>query len=256
MVFGLTAFRRNRVLRKARIDEKEWTRVVNRFAFLRCLSSEERERLRRWVILFLHDKQLVAAGGVELTDRVRLSIAAQACILVLNLDIDWLRGWEEVIVYPDEFIPKGEFRDEAGVVHSELAPASGESWEGGPVVLSWADVQWRDESLGYNVVIHEFAHKLDQLEGESDGCPPLHRGMRRREWARAFHEAYDDFCARVDGGEDTDIDPYAAENPSEFFAVMSESFFLLPRVVREEYPGVYAQLCLFYRQDPAARSKE
>ena len=254
MIWSLKNFRRNRILKKASLDEPLWQKITRHFSFTRAMAPEELERLRRWVILFLHDKKLQAAGGLKLNDRMRLSIAAQACVLILNLDLDYYRGWLEVIVYPDEFIPKYEYTDEAGVVHEMREPSSGESWPRGPVILSWADVVWTGDAEGYNVVIHEFAHKLDMLEGVSDGCPPLHRGMSRRIWAETFTEAYEDFCDRVDSGEDTIIDPYAAENHAEFFAVMSESFFELPVTVREEYPAVYDQLRQFYRQDPVARS--
>jgi Mlc titration factor MtfA (ptsG expression regulator) len=253
MIWSFKSFRRGRILKRASLDEKLWRNVTARFKFLRGMTDEETEKLRRWVILFLHEKKLHAAGGLELTDTIRLNIAVQACILIVNLDLDFFRGWVEVIVYPDEFLPEYEVVDDAGVVHTVREPASGESWEGGPVVLSWADVRWTGGGDGYNVVIHEFAHKLDMLEGAADGCPPLHRGMDRRAWVRDFSDAYDDFCDRVDGGENTAIDPYGAESPSEFFAVMSESFFELPRVVSREYDRVYGHLRDFYRQDPVTR---
>ena len=255
MIWFLKKRRRERIIRSASLDAEVWRKVIGRFGFLKMLDAEEQERLRRWVILFLHDKKLLAAGGLRLNDRMRLSIAAQACILILNLDPDFFRGWVEVIVYRDEFIPGGEYTDEAGVVHTKREPASGESWLGGPVILSWADVVWREDDC-YNVVIHEFAHKLDMLVGDADGCPPLHGGMSRRDWIRDFSEAYEDFCDRVDGGEDTLIDPYAADHPSEFFAVMTEAFFELPLTVRDEYPAVYGHLRDFYRQDPAVRLRK
>jgi hypothetical protein len=138
-------------------------------------------------------------------------------------------------------------------VHQGDEPYAGEAWLGGPVVLSWADAQGTDYADGVNVVIHEFAHKLDMLNGEANGFPPLHAGMSRHVWAQAFAAAYEDFCARVDAGEDTLIDPYAGESAGEFFAVLSEAFFETPDVVRDEYPEVYAQLAQFYRQDPAQR---
>jgi segregation and condensation protein B len=163
------------------------------------------------------------------------------------------RGWVEVIVYPDEFVPRMEFVDDDGVVHREQAPRAGEAWLQGPVILSWADVAPRDEGDGVNVVIHEFAHKLDMLNGDANGFPPLHAGMNRREWAAAFAQAYEDFTRRVGADEETLIDPYAVESPAEFFAVMSEAFFELPRVVAAEYTTLYAQLRLFYKQDPLAR---
>ncbi len=183
---------------------------------------------------------------------MRLMIAAQACILVLNLDIDFFRGWVEVIVYPDEFVPTIEYTDDDGIVHVEREARAGEAWLQGPVILSWADVAPATE--GVNVVIHEFAHKLDMLNGDANGFPPLHAGMDRRAWAAAFSAAYADFCRRVDADEDVAIDPYAAESPGEFFAVVSEVFFDLPQAVLYAYPQVYAQLRDFYRQDPAARA--
>lgn len=121
------------------------------------------------------------------------------------------------------------------------------------MILSWADVAPAPGAAGYNVVMHEFAHQLDMLNGPANGFPPLHPEMNRDAWSRAFRAAYDDFRRRVEADEDTAIDPYAAENPAEFFAVLSEAFFEMPIAVRAEYPAVYAQLTQFYRQDPVAR---
>jgi len=129
----------------------------------------------------------------------------------------------------------------------------GESWEHGPVILSWEDVQNSGANDGFNLVIHEFAHKLDMLDGSANGAPALHVNMSLAEWSRVFTQAYADFCARVDRAEDTDIDPYASESPAEFFAVLSEAFFEIPLSVRRLYPEVYEQLALFYRQDPVNR---
>jgi Mlc titration factor MtfA (ptsG expression regulator) len=134
-------------------------------------------------------------------------------------------------------------------VHEYDDPVLGEAWEGGPVLLSWFDDP--DEPGDVNVVIHEFAHKLDMSNGDVDGMPALHADMRCEDWIAAFAPAYDDFCRRVDAGEDTAIDPYAASHPSEFFAVASEVFFEAPDLLLDEYPAVYAQLRRFYRQDPA-----
>jgi len=204
-------------------------------------------------VLFLHEKQFSAAGGLVLTDEMRVMMAAQACVLILNLDLDYYDDWVEIIVYPDEFVPEHEYMDEAGIVHRVRAPLSGESWPHGPVILSWADAAGGEAAHGCSVVIHEFAHKLDMCNGEANGFPPLHADMRRSAWSTAFSAAYEDFCARVDAGEDTAIDPYAAENPAEFFAVMSEVFFTAPHTVQKTYPAVYRQLALFYRQDPLVR---
>ncbi|HWQ37202.1 MAG TPA: M90 family metallopeptidase [Burkholderiales bacterium] len=253
-MFGLLrSWRRNRVLKRSSLDQALWERVAGRFAFVQRLTDEERERLRNLVILFLHEKQISAAGGLALTDEMRLGIAIQACILVLNLGLDSYEGWVEIIVYPDEFVPRHEFRNEHGLIEIDDTPYAGQAWLRGPVILSWADVEYAWEGDGANVVIHEFAHKLDMLNGEANGFPPLHAGMRREDWTAAFTTAYEDFSRRVAAGEHTEIDPYAAESPGEFFAVLSEAFFEIPDLVRETYPAVYRQLALFYRQDPASR---
>jgi Mlc titration factor MtfA (ptsG expression regulator) len=253
MLKALRTWRRRRVLARAAFDEMQWRAVAGQLPFVEVLSDQERARLRDWVVLFLHDKSFSAAAGLTLTEEMQLHIATQACILILGLDPDYYRGWSEIIVYPAQFVPRHQYADEAGVVHETAYPHMGEAWLHGPVVLSWDDVAADDMPEGTNVVIHEFAHKLDMLNGAVNGFPPLHAGMSRREWAETFRIAYEDFCARVDAQEDTLIDPYASESPGEFFAVLSEVFFELPDVLQDEYPAVYAQLRRFYRQDPAAR---
>jgi Mlc titration factor MtfA (ptsG expression regulator) len=253
MAWSLKQWRRGRALARGRLDDDLWADTVARFAFTRHLGEADGERLREHVTLFLEDKTFASAGGLHLTDEMQLDVAVQACILILNLDIDYYRGWVEIIVYPDEFFPEHSWVDEAGVVHHDHGPMAGEAWLQGPVVLSWADVARSGEEDGVNVVIHEFAHKLDMLNGDANGFPPLHRGMNREAWSRAFESAYLDFCARVEDDEYTEIDPYAAESPGEFFAVLSEAFFEIPRAVVEAYPAVYDQLRQFYRQDPLAR---
>ena len=244
-------WRRRRIVARAPLDAVLWDATLESLPFLRGLTADERTRLRETVILFLHQKSIHGAAGLQLDAGMQLMIAAQACILILNLDIDYYAGWVEVIVYPDEFVPAFEYTDEAGVVHTDRAPRAGEAWLRGPLILSWADVA--PGADGVNVVIHEFAHKLDMLNGDANGYPPLHKGMSREAWTRAFSAAYADFCRRADAGEDMPIDSYAAESPAEFFAVMSETFFEIPRAVMARYSEVYAQLAAFYRQDPAAR---
>ena len=246
-------WRRGRILQQASLDAATWRGTLARYPFTRALDEEERERLRELVLLFLHDKAIHGAAGMAVREDVRIAIAVQACILILNLGLDSYRGWVEVIVYPDEFVAEYEYVDEAGVLHDVHEPMSGEAWERGPVILSWADAEEAGRGNAYNVVIHEFAHKLDMLNGDANGFPPLHADMSRDRWAAAFGHAYRDFCDRVDSGLEVAIDEYAAESPAEFFAVVSEAFFECPRVVRDAYPDVYAQLAQFYRQDPFAR---
>jgi len=235
------------------LPESAWRAALARLPLLQGLSADEMTRLRQLALRFLRDKQITPAGGLELTDRMRLMIALQACLPILNLDPDYYAGWVEVIVYPGQFVPEHEYTDEAGVVHVTRHAMAGEAWLQGPVVLSWADVAVAGGADGFNVVIHELAHKLDMLNGGADGFPPLHPGMNTQAWTRIFSAAYADFSRRVDRGEDTLLDPYATENPGEFFAVLSEAFFEIPHGLKDSYPDVYGQLAAFYRQDPAAR---
>ena len=176
---------------------------------------------------------------------------------ILELGLDWYRGWTGIVVYPGDFRVRRSEMDEDGVVHEWDDELAGEAMPGGPVVLSWPDVEASAdfEDSGMNLVIHEFAHKLDMRDGDANGCPPLDPPLDPRAWKATLSAAYDDFCARVDRDEDTAIDPYAADSPAEFFAVLSEVFFAAPRTLLDDYPGVYRQLAAFYRQDPAARER-
>ena len=253
MFKALRDWKRQRVLRHAQFDDARWRAAALRLEFVRSLAPADLNRLRDLVVLFLAEKQFATAVGLELTDEMRFSVATQACMLILKLDLDFYRGWKGIVIYPEQFVPRHQHVDEAGVVHQGDEPFSGEAWLGGPVILSWADVQHSGYSDGVNVVIHEFAHKLDMLNGHANGFPPLHAGMQRQAWVESMTAAYRDFCMRVDSGEHTIIDPYAAQSPGEFFAVMSEAFFELPDVVEDEYPAVYDQFRQFYRQDPIAR---
>ncbi|MDP2155116.1 MAG: zinc-dependent peptidase [Sulfuricella sp.] len=246
-------WRRKRILQRHALPEEGWRAVVSALPLLRGLSDEDLRHLRELATLFLHEKEVVAAGGHPLSDDMRLKIAAQACLPVLKLGLEYYAGWVAVIVYPDEFVPEYEYADEAGVVHFARDPMIGEAWERGPVILSGADAERSGEHDGVNVVLHEFAHKLDMLNGAPDGFPPLHREMDRGAWTQAFSGAFDDFGAKVESGAETEIDPYAAESPAEFFAVVSEAFFEIPHALLREYPEVYRQLAEFYRQDPAGR---
>jgi hypothetical protein len=250
--WSFSRWRRSRILRRLHIDDALWRRTLDRYSFLAGLSEDERTRLHERVALFLHAKQIHGAAGLELNEEMKLAIAVQACILTLNLPEDWYDGWVEIIVYPGKFVPQVQWQDEFGVVHEGNEVYAGEAWLQGPVILSWADIA-QSGADGVNVVIHEFAHKIDMLDGVANGCPPLAAQMSREHWSAVFGPAYRDFCARVDRKIPTTIDWYAAESPAEFFAVMSEAFFEVPETVREPYPEVYEQLVAFYRQDPYAR---
>jgi Mlc titration factor MtfA (ptsG expression regulator) len=249
MFAALRRWRQRRILERERIDDALWQDAVDAVPAARHLDAGERERLRELATLFLHEKSIESVHGLALTSAMRVRIAAEAVVPVLNLDLSLYDGWYTVIVYPDEFVAPHEYVDEAGVHHSVRDIRTGEAWERGPVLVSWHDIDAGDPEV--SVIIHEMAHKLDQRDGSANGCPPLHRGMDAQRWREVFSRAYESLCAAVDAGEDTWIDPYAAEDPGEFFAVVSELFFTAPAGLRAGLPDVYGQLSLYYRQDPA-----
>jgi Mlc titration factor MtfA (ptsG expression regulator) len=218
---------------------------------LRRYDAASLERLRGLVGAFLAEKAIEPAGGMVLTAATRQSIALQACVPILGLGLTWYQGWHSVIVYPGDFRVHHSWMDDDGVVHEGQEVRAGEAWEAGPVILSWA----ADDPDSTAVVVHEFAHKLDMRNGVANGMPPLHRGMDRGEWTRVFARAYDDFSARVDEGEPLPFDAYAATDPAEFFAVVSEVFLLEPDRLREAYPAVYEQLIAFYRWRPSLANR-
>ena len=254
-MLGLNNWWRNRILdrERAKVDPPLWSELHGALPLLSGLTAKETRTLNDLALLFIRDKTFEQTRGIELNDGMRLFVALQACLPVLKLGLDWYRGWYAVIVYPEEFVPEREWVDEDGVVWVANEPMSGEAWEQGPVILSWADVESGLVRDGYNLVVHEHAHKLDMRNGVANGHPPLHSGMSDRDWSEIFTQAYEDMAGRVDGGEETPIDPYATESPAEFFAVCSEAFFELPHLLNSEYPRVYAQLREYYRQDPMGR---
>ena len=219
------------------------------------LTQQEQHCLRKLTSLFLHEKAFSGAGGLQVDKSMQVIIAAQACLLILNLDLDYFDGWSEIIVYPDTFVVTREEYDASGLVHETRRTLGGEAWGRGPVILSWEDARPGAHPHGSasNVILHEFAHKLDMLNGAANGMPPLHAGMVRENWTAALSQAYGSLYHQVERHHHTAIDPYAAENPAEFFAVLSEVFFEDPSHLHHLYPEVYRQLSLFYRQDPEQR---
>lgn len=255
-MWSFRAWRRQRFLERNRIDPALWARVQARLPILDGLSETERVRLQEQSLLFLKDKTLSPLPGVTLGDEELLVIAAQAQLPLLHLpDLDWYSGFHELVIYPDDFVSPQKYRDDASVEHAWDDERSGEAWQQGPVIMAWPGIQQSGNWDGFNLVIHELSHKLDMLEGGPNGLPPLHAEMRIDAWAAAMQPAYDDLNARLDADEnaETPIDPYAAEDPAEFFAVTSEYFFCAPDLLQAAYPAVYSQLKAFYRQDPLAR---
>lgn len=241
-----------RLLRRKPIPHHIWHSVTRKILVLQGLDAVQMAHLRELTAWFLHSKSINGAQGLEVTLAMRVAVAAQACLLILNLDIDCFDDWVEVILYPGAFRVNHEQMDAIGLVQNDANILSGEAWLRGPVILSWDDVE-RDSyhpNPGRNVVLHEFAHKLDGLNGQANGLPPLRRGMSRKRWAEDFSTAYDALCLQVAAGVSASINPYAATSPAEFFAVSCEYFFTAPDILKDYYPGVHRQLEIFYRHAP------
>ena len=244
----MLGFLRRKLAATPTIPDAHWDALRKRLRLLDARSDADVDALRGLTARFLARKSFSPARGIELDDSMCLAIAAQACLPVLHLGFDWLRGWREVIVYPGQFrVRRRDHDDDTHVVHEWDDELAGEAWSQGPIVLSWADIEQdlADPFEGFNVVIHEIAHKLDLLDGESDGTPPL-PSARHRDWVRVMQAEYDKHARAVDRGKDTVLDPYAAEAPDEFFAVASEYYFTAADVLSEHYPAVHAELAKFY----------
>jgi len=248
-------WKRKRILGRHRIDDALWQRAQKHLPFLRGLSTDEERRLKEFAVLFLAEKQLTPVRGLVLSEDDRVEIALQASLPVLELGLDWYDGWVGIVVHPSDFKVQRSETGEDGVVHEWDDELAGESWPGGPVVLSWEalDEAGSVAEGGANVVIHEFAHKLDMMSGEPDGVPPLPSREARERWVAVFDAEFDRFCKSVDAGRETFLDPYAAEHEAEFFAVASEAFFESPNALRRQFPDLYGLFKDFYRQDPAKR---
>ncbi len=255
MIGAWRRWRRQRWLRRHRIPEDLWARVVAAALAHYGLDRGALHRLRELASVFLQEKAIVGADGLVVDDFMRAVIAAEACLLILNLDLADYDSVREIVVYPDSFLVTHETVDEAGVVHTVQRSLDGEAWDAGPVILGWADArpEARRPGEGRNVILHEFAHKLDMGNGVANGMPALHAGMDREAWTRAFSDAYAHLQAELARHRPPAIDPYAAENPAEFFAVVTETFFESPQILWQAYSEVYGQLRRYYRQDPLAR---
>ncbi|KTD11773.1 Protein MtfA [Legionella gratiana] len=239
-----------RIVQHSPISDAEWRHAFQRLSLLQRLNEQEKIKLKQLAILFLHYKSLEGSNDFQVTTTMRLSIALQACLPILNLGLDWYDDWVSIIIYPESYSRQDRVVDEYGIEHLGNAHLSGESWQRGPVILSWNDVLHHGGTDGRNVVIHEFAHKLDMQNGRANGFPPLHKGMSAQRWAAEFNNAYNDFANRIQHNDDIPINHYASTSPAEFFAVFSELFFEKPDVIRHYYAEVYELLVQFYRQDP------
>lgn len=249
---------------RSQIDERLWLRLLGDYPFIGRNFPTHLPALRQLTNQFLQQKQFYGAHGLVVDDYIGSAIAIQACLPVLRLGLDWYDDFEQVIVYPDQFLVHESSVDEAGVLHEYEDLLSGQAIDAGPVVISWADASGEQSRDDYKVVIHEFVHKLDLRDGLADGCPPLPR-RQREEWLAAIEESWtrfaDDCDAAADSvppdidpdSEDADVyfghlplDPYAASDPAEFFAVLGEVFFTDPQRLRESFPAMQRLLERFF----------
>lgn len=232
-----------------------WAAVMAHYPFLQSLSPTESEALRTLSSSFLARKEFSGAQGLVVTDEMAVAIAAQACLPILHLDLALYDGFVGIVVHPDEVVARRHVTDHDGVVHEYDEWLSGEAMAGGPVMLSWPDVDEAGELAadGYNVVVHEFAHVIDMCNGEADGVPPQPSQQAQTRWIEALDGALEEFCRRLDADLPTLLDPYGAEGPQEFFAVAAEAFFVNPHPFRQHHPDLHALFTDYFRQDPASR---
>jgi Mlc titration factor MtfA (ptsG expression regulator) len=230
-----------------------WRAIRADLPWAAALDAERDARLAQLASRFLHEKTITPIGELTLDARERGLLAAACCLPLLEFGKEGLRGWSQLIVYPEAFRVNRSHVDAAGVLHEWEDELIGESWGTGPLILSWADVMadCEEPRAGLCVAVHEMAHKIDVLDGALDGTPPL-PGAWQRGWARDFQSAYDALAAQVDADRETAIDGYAAEAPEEFFAVVSEYHFSDPQLLRTEMPKVAAHLERFYGPSPFA----
>ena len=248
--------REDAALRRRAIPDDLWKRTLVRYPFLRWRPADDVAELRRLTSLFLDRKEFTAAGELRLTNAVVVSIAAQAVLPVLKLGLERYDGFVGIVVHPDQVVAQRQVHDDDGLVHEYEETLAGEAVQGGPVMLSWADVReaGRPGAGGYNVVVHEFAHVLDLADGASDGVPLLPASLTRAAWLAVLEPQFEAFVQRADAEEETALDPYAASGIDEFFAVASESFFADPHGLAAEHAPLYDLLSRFYRQDPKAHA--
>jgi len=241
---------RSRLLATELSDEQRVI-VDRQVPLTRRLPVELRSKLEGKISLFLDQIQFIGCNGLEVTEEMRLSIVAQACLLVVNTDT-WYENLHTILIYPGAFKSKRSRRSGYVVTEREIV-RTGESWARGPVILSWQHAQEGavNDHDGHNVVFHEFAHQIDDLSGRTDGVPNLGNDQNISVWAKAFMEAYRRHVHHIEHERRTLLDAYGAEGPEEYFAVAVEAFFERPAALRHAEPAVYEQLSKLFRLDPS-----
>ena len=252
-MFDFWKKRRRAELRAAPFPDAYRALILENVPYVRTLSEEDQRELEALVQVFLAEKSFEGCGDLTITDEIRLTIAAQACLLLLHRETDMYPELASILVYPHAYRAKEQHREGMVVIESDQERL-GESWSQGTVVLAWDHVQ-RGARLfgdGHNVVLHEFAHQLDAEDGSVDGAPDLGARARYVEWAKVLGAEFKELADRIHAGRSSDIDAYAATSPPEFFAVVTEMFFEQPVKLKERHAELYEELRSFYKQDPAA----
>jgi MtfA peptidase len=230
-----------------------WREILNRrVPYFRLLPADLQIQLKKHIQVFVAEKQFTGCDGLAITDEVRVTIAAQACLLILNRWTDYFPNLRQILVYPGAFIVERLRAEPSGILQEQRQVLSGESWSQGQVVLSWEDAIEGAAVVddGRNVVIHEFAHQLDQEKGYANGAPPLLRRGRLQRWSQVLGEEFGKLQQQAAFGQPSLFSHYGATDPAEFFAVISEVFFEQPQRMASEHPALYGELRNLYRVDP------
>lgn len=248
--------RRNAIKRRA--FPPLWNAIIeNHLPIYLQLSPDERRRLQGHIQVFLAEKQFIGCGGLEVTLEMKVTIAAVACLLLLNERGKYFPKLRSILIYPGVYLVNHTIATGNYVVEERREARLGESWSQDQVILSWEQVEkdttnWRD---GHNVVLHEFAHQLDQEGGMANGVPILQRNSDYTLWAQVMSAEYQQLCHAVEGRMTTVLDAYGTTNPAEFFAVATETFYEKPRQLQQHHAALYEQLQRYYLLDPVQWSK-
>lgn len=247
----LREYQRNKIRKQP--FKKQWRKIIQqRMPYFRQMPADLQLQLKQHIQVFLAEKNFIGCNGIKITDEIKITVAAQACLLLLNRKTDYYPKLTTILVYPRAFVKESQSKNTDGVQFTQRSTLAGESWDFGKVVLSWQDTkdgaQIPDD--GRNVVIHEFAHQLDQENGQANGAPILARGQSYQCWSEVFSLQFEKLKAQAKNGIPSLFDYYGATNPAEFFAVASEVFFEQSAQFQHESPMLYQQLTQYYQVDP------
>ncbi len=231
----------------------EWLKIIQKnVPVYNHLPEPLKKQLHSLVLIFLHQKYFEGCGGLKITDEIKVTIASQACMLLLNRKTSVFKKLHTILVYPKTYVAKSISSDGTITIEGHSVRL-GESWQNGPVVLAWDSIKGTTSEIGkwQNVVLHEFAHQLDQEDGSADGTPFFENRSQYLTWARILSEEYETLQKQVDTGFRSVIDSYGATNPAEFFAVITEAFFENPKTLKTKHPELYQELSNYYNLNPA-----